>query len=145
MTSAEAGKGIAGVVTMASGIATILANIASAITYVKGAKFATGGDVSGEGTTTSDSVPAMLSDGESVINAKSTAAFAPLLSAINQAGGGVPIYGKQAGGAADVNSMMKEATKEAFESMPAPVVSVVDITDATNRVKIKERIAKMKP
>jgi hypothetical protein len=145
MTSAEAGKGIAGVVTMASGIATILANIASAITYVKGAKFATGGDVSGEGTATSDSVPAMLSDGESVINAKSTAAFAPLLSAINQAGGGVPIYGKQAGGTADVNSMMKEATKEAFESMPAPVVSVVDITDATNRVKIKERIAKMKP
>jgi hypothetical protein len=144
MTSAEAGKGIAGVVTMASGIASILANMASAISYVNSAKFATGGDVSGEGTSTSDSVPAMLSDGESVINAKSTAAFAPLLSAINQAGGGVPIYGKQAGGTADINSMMQDATRDLIKSLPAPVVSVTDITDVTNRVRVKERIAKFK-
>jgi hypothetical protein len=46
--------------------------------------------VSGPGGPTDDSVPAMLSNGESVINAESTRMFAPLLSAINQAGGGVP-------------------------------------------------------
>ena len=50
--------------------------------------FAKGGYVSGAGSGTSDSIPAMLSNGESVINAKSTSAFAPLLSAINEWGGG---------------------------------------------------------
>jgi hypothetical protein len=44
--------------------------------------------VSGPGTEKSDSIPAMLSNGESVINARSTRMFAPLLSAINQVGGG---------------------------------------------------------
>jgi hypothetical protein len=47
------------------------------------------GLVKGPGTGTSDSVNAKLSNGEAVINAKSTSMFAPLLSAINQAGGGV--------------------------------------------------------
>jgi len=51
-------------------------------------KMATGGMVRGIGTGTSDSVDARLSKGESVINAKSTRMFRPLLSAINQAGGG---------------------------------------------------------
>jgi len=50
--------------------------------------FAKGGYVSGAGSETSDSIPAMLSNKESVINAKSTSAFAPLLSAINEWGGG---------------------------------------------------------
>jgi|LUMP01.1.fsa_nt_gb hypothetical protein len=52
------------------------------------ANFATGGMVSGFGTGTSDSVNARLSKGESVINARSTRMFKPLLSAINEAGGG---------------------------------------------------------
>ena len=51
-------------------------------------KLASGGFVSGPGTGTSDSIPARLSNGESVINANSTRMFAPLLSAINQVGGG---------------------------------------------------------
>jgi len=54
-------------------------------------KFAMGGYVSGAGTSTSDSIPALLSDGEAVINANSTAQFGSLLSQINQAGGGAPI------------------------------------------------------
>ncbi|MDI9256326.1 hypothetical protein [Flavobacterium sedimenticola] len=55
---------------------------------VSGVKLATGGKVVGPGTGTSDSIPAMLSNGESVINAKSTSMFGPLLSWINQVGGG---------------------------------------------------------
>jgi len=51
-------------------------------------KLARGGLVSGPGTGRSDSIPAMLSNGESIINAASTAMFAPLLSSINQMGGG---------------------------------------------------------
>lgn len=50
--------------------------------------FAEGGLIKGAGTGTSDSIPAMVSNGESVINARSTAAFAPLLSQINEWGGG---------------------------------------------------------
>jgi hypothetical protein len=50
--------------------------------------FAGGGYVSGTGTNSSDSIPARLSNGESVINANSTAMFGGLLSLINEAGGG---------------------------------------------------------
>jgi hypothetical protein len=57
-------------------------------------KFATGGLVTGIGTSTTDSIMANLSNGESVINAKSTAMFGNLLSNINQAGGGVA-FGNQ--------------------------------------------------
>lgn len=70
-------------------IATIISGMTSAISTVKSAKFASGGYVTGPGTGTSDSIPARLSNGESVINAKSTAMFGPLLSSLNQAGGGV--------------------------------------------------------
>jgi len=44
--------------------------------------------IGGMGTGTSDSVSARLSKGESVINARSTRMFKPILSAINEAGGG---------------------------------------------------------
>jgi hypothetical protein len=45
---------------------------------------ATGGYVYGEGTSTSDSIPTMLSNGEFVVNAKSASSFGPLLETINQ-------------------------------------------------------------
>jgi len=49
---------------------------------------ATGGLVMGIGGPKSDLIPAMLSNGESVINAQSTSMFRPLLSSINEIGGG---------------------------------------------------------
>jgi len=54
-------------------------------------KFARGGMVTGPGSSTSDSIPAMLSNGESVMNANSTRMFGGILSSMNQAGGGAPI------------------------------------------------------
>jgi chromosome segregation ATPase len=45
--------------------------------------FATGGYVEGPGSGTSDSIPAMLSNGEFVVNAKATQKFLPLLEEIN--------------------------------------------------------------
>ena len=51
-------------------------------------KFNRGGVVGGMGTGTSDSINARLSKGESVINARSTRMFKPILSAMNEAGGG---------------------------------------------------------
>lgn len=73
----------------ASAVASVVASTVSAFQSIKKAKFATGGLVSGPGSGTSDSIPAQLSNGESVMTAKATSMFAPLLSAINQAGGGV--------------------------------------------------------
>jgi tape measure domain-containing protein len=55
--------------------------------------YASGGYISGAGTSTSDSIPAMLSNGEYVINAASTKKFLPLLQAINSGA-----YGKFSGG-----------------------------------------------
>lgn len=54
-------------------------------------KFSAGGLVEGQGSSFTDSVNSMLAPNESVINARSTAMFGNVLSAINQAGGGVPI------------------------------------------------------
>ena len=47
---------------------------------------ASGGMVSGEGTSTSDSILARVSNGEYVMNARSTSAFLPLLESMNNAG-----------------------------------------------------------
>ncbi|MFL9882034.1 phage tail length tape measure family protein [Paraburkholderia agricolaris] len=48
--------------------------------------FADGGAISGAGTGTSDSIPAMLSNGEYVINAASTKKYRSLLDSINHGG-----------------------------------------------------------
>ena len=121
-------------------IATIVSNMANAIKTVKSAKFSTGGDVSGEGTSTSDSIPAMLSDGESVMTAKATSMFAPILSAFNQAGGGVPIYGQQAGSKAQGEDMLAKSFAKGLANMPAPQVAVTEIQAVQNRVKVIENI-----
>lgn len=48
-----------------------------------GGKLASGGFVSGPGSSTSDSIPARLSNGEFVVNAEAAKQWAPLLKAIN--------------------------------------------------------------
>lgn len=122
---------------IATTIATILAGITSAVSTVKSAKLASGGLVSGPGTATSDSVPAMLSNGESVMNARSTAMFGPLLSTLNQAGGGVAFNPAASGRegfdflAAAVESGMKHANIS---------VAVDEVSRVNTRVTtIKER------
>ncbi|WP_448702750.1 hypothetical protein ACFGVR_10390 [Mucilaginibacter sp. AW1-3] len=47
-----------------------------------------GAYLTGPGTGTSDSINVKLSNGEYIINARSTAMFDPILSAINMADGG---------------------------------------------------------
>lgn len=77
----------------------IAAQVASQIFFISSQQpaFAEGGLVVGPGGPKDDKINAKLSNGESVINAKSTKMFAPVLSAINQAGGGKAIP-SQAGG-----------------------------------------------
>lgn len=128
------------IAAIATTVATVLANIATAIKTVKSAKFATGGDVVGAGTGTSDSIPAMLSNGESVLTAKATSMFAPILSAMNQAGGGVPINGQKTGNQAMGEDMLARAFAKGVAGLPNPVVSVVDINNTAKRVEVIENI-----
>lgn len=123
-------------IRVATAIATVVTNMATAITNINKAKFATGGYVQGAGTATSDSIPAMLSNGESVINAKSTSMFGGLLSAINMAGGGVPISVADAGNTAIGEEMLARAVARGVAMMPAPVVSVEDINEGIRRVGV---------
>ena len=129
----------ANIAAIATTVTTILTNIATATKTVNSAKFATGGLVEGEGTATSDSIPAMLSNGESVMTAAATSMFSPLLSAFNQMGGGVPI------GVMDNNSAMGEemlanAVARGMRLAPRPVVSVEEIRTVSNRVELIESL-----
>lgn len=121
------------------GIATVTSSIMSALKTIKSAKFATGGRVFGAGTATSDSIPAWLSNGESVINARSSAMFAPLLSAVNQLGGGIPIVGysqqSQIG-----EDFLASAVAKGMAYAPRPVVDVQEITSVANRVEVIENL-----
>ncbi len=103
-------------------------------------KFATGGLVNGPGNGTSDSVPAMLSNGESVINARSTAMFAPLLSSLNQAGGGMPITLQSSAMEAMGTEYMAESISAAMKLMPNPVVSVQEINSVNGKVHVNETL-----
>ena len=132
----------ANIAAIATTVTTILANVASAIKTVKSAKFATGGAVTGSGTGTSDSIPAMLSNGESVMTARATSMFAPALSAFNQLGGGVPIVvsnpQQQMG-----EEFLAVAVARGFAMAPRPVVSVEEISEVNNRVEVIDALARL--
>ena len=140
MITAESGKGIVGVATMAAGIGSILSNVASAVSIVKSAKFAEGGYVSGPGSGTSDSIPAMLSNGESVLNAQSTSMFGPILSSLNMMGGGVPINTQASSNQTLGEDMLARAVAKGMMMAPAPVVSIEEFTSVANRVKYVEQL-----
>ena len=131
----------ANLVAIATTVATVLANVATAIKTVKSAKFATGGvNIQGAGTGTSDSILAMISNGESVMNAAATAMFANELQAMNSIGAAVT---PQLGGVTMNNaepSILTEGMKAAIEDLH-PVVSVVDINQGQQRVDVVENIA----
>lgn len=126
------------IAAIATTITTIMTNIATAIKTVKSAKFAEGGAVTGPGTATSDSIPAMLSNGESVLTASATSMFAPILSAFNQIGGGVPINITTTSNQAVGEEMLAKAVAKGMMMAPAPVVSVEEYTSVSNRVKYLE-------
>lgn len=142
--SQEAGPFPANLAAIATTVATILSGITSAIKTVKSAKFARGGDVVGPGTDTSDSIPAHLSNGESVLTAPATRMFAPALSAFNQIGGGVPIMGQGGHSQQIGEEFLARAVARGMAMMPRPVVSVEEINSTNNRVEVIERLATIK-
>ncbi|MBE6197999.1 MAG: hypothetical protein E7141_04900 [Rikenellaceae bacterium] len=129
----------ANIAAIATTVATVLANIATAVSTVKSAKFSTGGYVSGEGTATSDSIPAMLSNGESVNNARATSMFAPLYSSLNQMGGGVPIVATQTASQVQGEDMLARAFAKGMSEADIRV-GVDEITRVQNRVRVVENL-----
>lgn len=117
-------------------VATVLANIATAVSTVKSAKFATGGLVTGPGSGTSDSIHAQLSNGESVMNARTTSMFGPLLSTLNQAGGGIA-FNPGLGGQREGYDFLASAVAAGMERVSLHV-GVDEIT------RVQDRVAKIK-
>lgn len=142
------------IAAVAAATATIISSMASAIKAIKSAKvggdggssnesrrgYAKGGLVTGTGSETSDSISARLSNGESVMTARSTRMFAPILSAFNTMGGGVPIQATQSAEQAIGEDMLARAVAKGVQSMPNPIVSVEEINSVGNRVQVIENI-----
>lgn len=131
-------------IDMLAAIGTVVASVTTvmgkAMKSVKSAKFAQGGKVEGPGSGISDSIPAMLSNGESVMTAAATSMFAPLLSAFNQIGGGIPINVTASSNQALGEDMLAKAVAKGMMMAPAPVVSVEEFTSVANRVKYVENL-----
>lgn len=135
-----ASKSWGGVASAAALMALVKAAFAGAKALVKG--FSTGGYVQGSGTGTSDSIPARLSNGESVMTAKATSMFSPILSAFNQLGGGVPIVVNNGGSNIGMD-MLAAAVARGYQMAPQPVVSVEEINRTQRRVQTIENIGRL--
>ena len=113
---------------------------------VNAQKKAQGGIVSGPGSETSDSIPAMLSNGEYVINARSTRMFQPILSAINNYGLDTPSF---AAGGLVMGSQTSQQTQNSQsltdviqqEIRREPIRTYVTSQDVTNQQQF-DRIIK---
>jgi hypothetical protein len=107
---------------------------------------AQGGLITGPGTETSDSIPAFLSNGEFVINARSTRMFQPILSAINGYGQNTPSF---AGGGLVMGAQTSQQTQNSqsltdviqAEMRREPIRTYVTSQDVTNQQQF-DRIIK---
>lgn len=146
------------IAAIATTVAAIASTITSALKVVKGTTtpkstgtesrqgqvsyFSEGGLVTGDSsdtTGTADTIPAMLSQGEAVLTARSVSLFGSTLSALNQLGGGVPIgTGAQGAGDMMLNSMTESAIAKALANQKAPIVQVVDIQRGIRKSEVRD-------
>jgi hypothetical protein len=140
---------------IASSVAAAISAIIPAIKSINSAKLARGTSyVQGPGTETSDSVPAMLSKGEGVVNARANRMFPGVVGAMNDASVGIwsPMMSmlRNSGGApAQVASPMQMSEvqmAEAFRNAVADLdiyVSVDEINRGQKSVKVVENLGAM--
>lgn len=121
---------------IATSIVAVTTAMAQAFAALDSAKFATGGYIQGAGTSTSDSIPVRVSNGESIMNANTTAMFSGLLSSLNQLGGGVPIQAQQTASSVRGEDMLARAVARGVAMLPNPVVSVEDINRGQRQVEV---------
>lgn len=130
--------------TIAASVAGAISAITPAIQAIKSVKLARGGRVTGAGTSTSDSIPAMLSNGEYVVNARATSMFPELLETINRLGLGIasPVRMETVSRQRQ-ESDAQQSLIRALHEMPAPVVSVEEINRTNDRVKVLENLSRL--
>lgn len=130
--------------TIASSVAGAIAALVPAFQAVNSVKLARGGRVSGPGTSTSDDIPAMLSNGEYVVNARATSMFPELLETINNLGLGLGAPARmEKVTTTRIERDNAEALVKALQQMPAPVVSVEEINRTSRRVEALERLSRL--
>lgn len=134
----------ANVPAIAAAVANALAALVPAIQAVNSVKLARGGHVSGPGTSTSDSVPAMLSNGEFVVNARATSMFPDLLETINNLGLGIASPARlETAYQARQEAMTLDMMVKAFKHLPRPVMSFEEFTRVKNRMETLENITNL--
>jgi hypothetical protein len=121
---------------IATSVTAVTIAMIQAFKSLNAAKFATGGYIKGAGTSTSDSIPVRVSNGESIMNANTTAMFSGLLSSLNQLGGGVPIQVEQTATSVRGEDMLARAFARGVAMLPNPVVSVEDINRGQRQVEV---------
>lgn len=133
-------------VQIASSIAAVVAAIAQATQVTDSAKtpkYASGGLVTGPGTSTSDSIPARLSNGEAVMTARAVSDWGAMLSAMNVSSGGNAIQVSNLPQRNDGMRGMERMMERAMMNMPAPIVSVVDINKGQKRVRVQDNLGRL--
>ena len=128
---------------IAVGVTAVTTAMVQAFTSLDSAKFASGGYIRGAGTSTSDSIPVRVSNGESIMNANTTAMFGGLLSSLNQLGGGVPIQATATASSVKGEEMLARAVARGVAMLPAPVVSVQDINRGQRQVEVMTERARL--
>lgn len=129
----------ANLAAIAAGITAVLSAIAQAkklmsdVKEPSAPKFHTGGYVEGGGE-----VPAILRAGESVMAPMPTSMFTPILSSLNQLGGGSPINATQSSNQAMGENMLARAFAKGMASLPNPQVAVTEIDRVSGRVNVIE-------
>ena len=147
VASAAAGDPYTYALRVAAAIASTVAAMAEAIASINSVKLARGtAYVTGPGTSTSDSIPAMLSLGEGVVNARGNALFPGLVQAINDIGNGIGVpvqnqttytYNTVANAAGGITP---DQIAEAMSQMPPAEVAVSEINNVNERVKVIENL-----
>lgn len=129
----------------------IVATGAAQAAKVAGVKFAQGGILDGASHAQGGIQTRFgeLEGGEAIINKRSTAMFAPLLSSLNEAGGGRRfaqggILGQSGQPSSFIDyDMLANKVAEANLSLPAPVVGVDEISSVSNKVNVIEELASL--
>ena len=144
-TSATVWDGIAAAAAAIATITTIVTQIKSLNSSAasEASKYASGGLVTGPGTGTSDSIPAMLSNGEAVMTAAAVNEWGAMLSAMNVASGGNAINVSSLPQRGDGMRGMERMMERVMMNMPTPIVSVVDINKGQKKVQVQGNISKL--
>jgi hypothetical protein len=127
---------IAAAAAVAAGLKTVqkITGIFTDVPEANIPKFAQGGIVMGQGSPTSDNISAMLSPGESILTARATQMFSPILSLMNQMGGGARFSGGITSNGVDMGQMeMLNAMKK---QQNTPVKAYVTSSQMTNQMML---------